>query len=346
MATTTESHRRAELRSARKLAGGSADGDARPGEEFRVKATRLTPAEVRALSRIDAWLATRALLQTGGLGAACIAVAVRWPHPLVVAAALVGIAGAQHGLAVSTHEAAHYRLYETRWLNDLVGKLCAIPLGVSMVTYRVIHRIHHNHLYEPIDPDLALMAGYPRGRLYLARKLLKDLLGVTTLKNYRYFKAQRSDGTRLTDDTSPALRSAARRDRYLVLAAQLALLAAAIASGVWRWYLLLWLLPLVTLLQAILRLRAVCEHGAITDKTTPLRAARTTRVWLGARWLLFPHHVYYHIEHHLYPSVPHYRLAECHARLTALGALDGAEVVPTLRETLAKIFAEPTADRS
>jgi hypothetical protein len=32
-----------------------------------------------------------------------------------------------------------------------------------MLTYRIIHRIHHNHLYEPIDPDLALMAGYPRG---------------------------------------------------------------------------------------------------------------------------------------------------------------------------------------
>lgn len=49
----------------------------------------------------------------------------------------------------------------------------------------------------------------------------------------------------------------------------------------------------------------------------------------------------YHIEHHLYPSVPHDRLPECHRELRATGALDGAEVVPSLRETLGKIFAPP-----
>jgi len=34
-----------------------------------------------------------------------------------------------------------------------------MPLGVSLITYRVIHRLHHNHLYEAMDPDLPLMAG-------------------------------------------------------------------------------------------------------------------------------------------------------------------------------------------
>ena len=28
--------------------------------------------------------------------------------------------------------------------------------NVSMCTYRVIHRLHHNHLYGPQDPDIAL----------------------------------------------------------------------------------------------------------------------------------------------------------------------------------------------
>jgi fatty acid desaturase len=52
--------------------------------------------------------------------------------------------------------------------------------------------------------------------------------------------------------------------------------------------------------------------------------------------------VHYHIEHHLYPSIPHYRLAECHRRLRARGVLDGAEVA-TLPEVLRKIFAAPRA---
>ena len=319
----------------------------REGEEFRTRPRAALPAdEVRALSRLDPWRSTASLLQSWGLAAACIAVAVRWPHPLVVAAAIVGVAGAQHGLAVLAHEAAHYRLYATRWRNDLAGTLCAASLGLSMLTYRVIHRIHHNHLYEPLDPDLPLMAGYPRGRAYLAGKLLKDLCGVTTVKNYLYFfgkpAGRTADNGSPLDDTSPRLRAQARRDRGLVIAFDLALLGASIAFGFWRWYLLLWLLPLTTLLQAILRLRAVLEHGAVDDTSTPLKAARTNFVPRPLYWILFPHHVHYHIEHHLYPSIPHYRLAECHRRLRARGLLDGAEVA-TFTQALGKVFAPPRA---
>ena len=35
-----------------------------------------------------------------------------------------------------------------------------------------------------------------------------------------------------------------------------------------------------------------------------MRRHRPKRRWL--RWLLFPHHVNYHIEHHLYPTIPHW----------------------------------------
>jgi fatty acid desaturase len=313
------------------------------GEEFRVKAQRgLSPEEVRALSRLEPWRATASLVETFGLAAACIAAAVRWPHPLVIAAAVVGIAGAQHGLAILAHQSAHYRLFATRWLNDLAGKLCAAPLSVSMLTYRVIHRIHHNHLYEPIDPDLALMAGYPRGRAYLLRKLAKDLFGLTVVKNYLYFVGKPpTGGDAKLDDTSNELRRAARRDRRVVVLLQYSLLGVSIVSGVWRWYLLLWILPEVTVLQVLLRLRAVCEHGAPRSTASPLQAARTTLASRWVKWLVFPHDMHFHIEHHLYPSVPHYRLRECHQRLRASGALDGAEVSPSFGATLRKIFADP-----
>jgi fatty acid desaturase len=96
----------------------------------------------------------------------------------------------------------------------------------------------------------------------------------------------------------------------------------------------------VTLLQAILRLRAIMEHGAVDDTSTPLKAARTNFVPRPLYWILFPHDVHYHIEHHLYPSIPHYRLAGCHRILRARGLLDGAEV-RTMPEVLRRIFADP-----
>jgi fatty acid desaturase len=45
-----------------------------------------------------------------------------------------------------------------------------------------------------------------------------------------------------------------------------------------------------------------------------------------ARLVLFPHHVNYHLEHHLYPAVPHYHLPRLHRLLRDKGALAAAEV--------------------
>jgi fatty acid desaturase len=49
--------------------------------------------------------------------------------------------------------------------------------------------------------------------------------------------------------------------------------------------------------------------------------------------------VNYHIEHHLYASVPHYNLPALHREMAARGVLDGAELVQ-FRVTLGKIFAD------
>src|SRR5262249_49497974 len=174
--------------------------------------------------------------------------------------------------------------------------------------------------------------GYPRGRAYLAKKLAKDLCGLTAWKTYSYFfgspalNIQTNAVQRPLDDTSPKLRNAARRDRWVVLAFQIAMPVAAISAGWGIYYVVLWVLPLATVLQAILRLRAICEHGALTDYSSPLTAARTNLPTVWERFFLFPHHVNYHIEHHLYPAVPHYRLPKLHAALEQHALLERAQV--------------------
>ena len=98
------------------------------------------------------------------------------------------------------------------------------------------------------------------------------------------------------------------------------------------------------MLQPILRLRAVCEHGAVSDVGSPLTAARSNRCEgslvnrLGGA-LLFPHHVNFHLEHHLYPAVPHYHLPQLHQLLRDKGVLSGTAEVRDLSDTLGRIFA-------
>ena len=318
------------------------------GEEFKDDFRKALPREiVRELTRRSPWRATAAVLHDFAVIAAAIAVGLYfWPNPLVLLLSILVIGTRQHALFVIAHDAAHYLLYQRRWLNDAVGRLCATVQGLSMCTYRVIHRLHHNNLYGELDPDTALHGGYPRGRAYLVKKLLKDLSGLTAWKTYAYFlggapalNTATNVALRPLDDTSGKLRDEARRDRNTVIVVQLLLLALAAWSGYLLQYLVLWVLPLATVVQAILRVRAIAEHGATTDFSSPLTAARTNLGPAWLRWALFPHNVGYHIEHHLYASVPQYHLPALHREMAQRGLLEGAEVLP-FRRTLGKIFAE------
>jgi fatty acid desaturase len=318
------------------------------GEEFKDDFRKALPKElVQELSRVSPWRSAWSILQEILLVAALIATALHFWTWWAVIPCVILIGTRQHALFVLAHEAAHYRLFEQRWLNDAAGRACATVQGLSMRTYRVIHRLHHNNLYTELDPDTALHGGYPRGKAYLAKKLLKDLTGFTAWKTYAYFLGGAPALNTLTqvamrplDDTSAKLREEARSDRNTVIAFHVLALAAFAASGYLVEYLLLWILPLVTVVQAILRLRAIAEHGATTDFSSPLTAARTNLVpaWLG--WLLFPHNVNFHIEHHLYASVPQYNLPELHRALEERGLLENADVRPFLGGTLYSIFSD------
>lgn len=333
------------------------DDTRRPGAGNAQARRILSGAELKPLTELSAPRSLLALGQTLLLLALAMALCYRtWPS-LWFLPGLLLLGVGQHGLFILAHEAAHYRLFGNRLLNDGVGRLIGMVSGISMCTYRVTHRLHHNHLYGPEDPDTAIHGGYPRGRAYLLRKLGEDLLGLNAWKTFAYFfgapaiNQATNQEIRPLDDTSASLRAAARLDRWLVLGCHLAMPTLAWALGglhALAWYAALWLLPLVTTLQPILRLRAICEHGAVADLSSPLTAARSNRTtgrplnWL-ARFVLFPHHVNFHLEHHLYPAVPHYRLPQLHRLLAQKGALHGAEV-RDVGQTLGLVFA-PRATR-
>ena len=310
------------------------------GGEFRddrraAGAQRLPAGTLKPLTELDNLRASLAiaitLIGTAAIITAAIVLGTWWAYAIAIPL----IATRQHAMFVLVHETAHYRLFAHRGLNDFCGRALGAITGISMCTYRVIHRLHHNHLFGPLDPDVALNGGYPRGRAYLWRKLAIDLTGLTAAKTYGYFFGSPSQNTaadgplRPLDDTSPALRDAAARDRRTVIATQLlmpALIGAIGGLHALGLYLLLWLLPLATVLQLILRLRAIFEHGAPTDAQSPFQAARTNLPGPLARLTLFPHNVNYHIEHHLYPAVPQYHLRALHRALAARGDLAGANV--------------------
>ena len=336
-----------------------ASGPARtptPGAGNAVARRVISPEELASLTELNDLRSLAAVASTASVTALAIAFGVAvWPSPWMALSVLV-VGVQQHAMFILAHESAHYRLFRSRATNDVVGRAIGMAGGISMCTYRVIHRLHHNNLYTAEDPDTAIHGGYPRGVAYLWKKLAQDLAGLNSWKTFAYFfgspaiNAETNRAARPLDDTSPALRASARSDRVAVLAFQVGAPLAALSIGgvqTLAQYLVLWLLPMLTVLQPILRLRAIAEHGAVTDLSSPLTAARSNRTSgslgnLFGRALLFPHHVNYHLEHHLYPAVPHYRLPALHKLLQNKGVLAGAEV-RDLAETVRIIFAPRAA---
>jgi len=94
----------------------------------------------------------------------------------------------------------------------------------------------------------------------------------------------------------------------------LGLIAASIALGFWKILLLYWIVPLLTVFLAIRYLRNVAEHYAVEHEHV-LNESRTVLAPVWELWLIAPWGLNYHLEHHLFPSVPCFKLGELHRLL-------------------------------
>ncbi|MGQ0455905.1 MAG: fatty acid desaturase family protein [Hyphomicrobium sp.] len=89
------------------------------------------------------------------------------------------------------------------------------------------------------------------------------------------------------------------------------------ATGVhaWAYYGLLWLLPLFTTFPLFMILREWLQHGnADRGKLTNTRIVLERNPLL--RYAVYPWGMDYHLPHHLYASVPHYKLKDLHEVLS------------------------------
>jgi fatty acid desaturase len=96
------------------------------------------------------------------------------------------------------------------------------------------------------------------------------------------------------------------------------LLAACWASG-HTWLYAVWPLAYITPFPLLVRIRSLAEHACTEETLDMFRNTRTTRAGLLARATVAPIRVNYHIEHHVLPGVPYFRLPEMHRLLRARG---------------------------
>jgi fatty acid desaturase len=291
---------------------------------------RPTPAMREQLRRIPSWRNGASVLGLYLQTAAIIWLSVRVPWTLPLTFVLMGRAFAQ--FASLMHEAAHRLLFANRTINDWVGRwLLGYPAFTSTDAYRRVHMAHHRDEFGPDEPDIPLYEGYPIGKASFRRKMFRDATGQTGLKLMR----QLLGNIRSTDRRS-------RRTVWKILAVQAVLLAAAIVSGHWWLYPVLWLAPYLTVWRVINRLRSIAEHGGMQRSKDRRETTHSVRQHLTARFLLVPYNIGWHLAHHVDSGIPFRNLPRFHQALHQAGYVDASLEYPSYPAIWKALRAEPS----
>lgn len=230
-----------------------------------------------------------------------------------LAMAILGTCVAAAGLnsmVLLLHEGLHGVLLPHPVWNRVVAFLLGVPILMSFSAYRVLHTRHHRYLGDPRDPDdyhnytsstwLIWCLHYTR--LALGSFLYLLFIPILAL---RYGEPRERIGILVEYTLLAAIWSA------LII-----LLSAPVLVSVW--------LAPALLTGFLVNLRGFCQHG-LADASDPFLASRSVLPRPFLAFLLLNENL--HLEHHLFPDVPSYRL-------------------PALRRLLVERYPRQTTTRS
>lgn len=233
----------------------------------------------------------------GALGWAIANQAPYWPLLMMPQGVLIVF------LFCLLHEASHLTPFRTRILNKLAAWIAGFAILIPPGWFLYFHFAHHRHTQDPArDPELADPKPETKRQYLLHVSGLPVWIGNIRqlLGNLEYSSP---------DDFVPrAAHSKVRREAAMMLAAYAVLAAGSVylESAVLLWT---WIVP-VMIGQPFLRLYLMAEHGLLPNTANMLENSRTVRSNRLVRSLAW--NMPYHIEHHVWPSVPFHRLVAFH----------------------------------
>jgi len=205
--------------------------------------------------------------------------------PLPAAATIAINATAIYLLFTVMHDSMHRTAHESRFINDLLGRLSALSLTATMPIFRAVHYEHHSHTNDPErDPDL-IVNRRPRWAL--------PFWCVAIVVEYRrhYF------GRRMWRDRSDLIEAIAM-ECFL-----LGLIGVAVATGTFAMLAIVWLVPALIAVVVLGLCFDFLPHYPYSSRERYL----DTRIYPGRILNAFLLGQNYHLIHHLWTTIPWYR---------------------------------------
>jgi fatty acid desaturase len=217
--------------------------------------------------------------------------------------------GVLYGSAMDSrwHECGHGTAFKTRWMNQAVYQIASFCMIRDPYCWKFSHARHHSDtIIVGRDPEVAIM------RPVVAAKVASNLIGVPDMISGLRLMLLHAAGK---IDAEEAEYLPPMFHAKTIRTARIWVLIYAVTLGVALWF-QSWS-PL--LLIGLPRLfgcwhMVICgwlQHGGLADNVTDHRLnCRTVYMNPVSRFIYW--NMNYHVEHHMFPLVPYYRLPELH----------------------------------
>lgn len=267
----------------------------------------VTPAELKSLNaRSDLF---------GGLQMASHLVAIALLallHSFALGSAWVLLTGFVLGVLINflyaaQHELSHATVFATRKANEVFGRLIGFFMIFPRDFDQVMHFAHHTYT-QNWEKDGELVR-----EPYTLTTYLLWVSGVTYWRNRVVGVVRRARGIII----EPYIR--AEEEAKIIRESRLHLLGYGLIALASVWFqswaaVTFWLLPML-LTKPIHQLQNTIEHLGLSHEDDILENTRSTRTNAALRWLCWQ--MPYHTAHHVFPSVPFWKLKHLNAKIEA-----------------------------
>ena len=276
----------------------------------------LNPSQLKPLFKINSLRHGSEIILNWAVILGTAYLAAKYLNPLTYLVAILIIGARMHALAILMHDAAHFRFLKNRKWNDLITDITTMyPLFLTIEKYRTNHLQHHKHLNTEEDPDWVSKLPkkefqFPKTKGEFVLGVLSYFLLVQGIKDAIWFVTRFNVLGNQSKKTTPKKVSPIPQLLFYGI-----LIFVLTKFVLWKFFLLFWVVPYFSTFLMFQYIRSVAEHFGELEYDHLLRSTRTVKTNFFERFLIAPHNVGYHIEHHLYPGVPYYNLPKLHQLL-------------------------------
>ena len=267
----------------------------------------VTPAELKDLNaRSDLWGAGQ---MASHLGAILFA---GYLHSLALGTGWMWLTGFGLGVLLNflysaQHELSHATVFATRTVNEVFGRLIGFAMIFPRDYDQVMHFAHHTHT-QNWEKDGELVR-----EPYTLTTYLLWMSGITYWRNRVFGVIRRSRGIIIEPFIRAEEEGKVIRESRIHIIFYILIVGISVIFHSWA-AMAFWIIPML-LTKPVHQLQNTIEHLGLSHEDDILENTRSTRTNALMRWLCWQ--MPYHTAHHIFPSVPFWKLRILNAKIEA-----------------------------